>query len=171
MSKLQNASNLAEVVSAVVVALSVGIAVMAYLRDIDTKRSEFTFQTANQYQADHITKARTHLFSVVVREQRRFFPIKLSADDLNLYMAKKPEAEIMGDVELVNALITAAGFFNGASDCVDAGLCDEGLMSGLLGEEAAGIYCVFSGVLDRVAEVSNVADISYGLRRLKVGDC
>lgn len=171
MSKLQNASNLAEVVSAVVVAVSVGIAVMAYLRDIDTKRSEFTFQTANQYQAEHITAARTHLFEVVVREQSRFAPIKLSASDLNTYMAKKPEAEILGDERLMNALITVAGFFNGASDCVDAGLCDQVLMRDLLGVEAAGIHCVFSGVLGRVAELSNAEDIAYGLERLRAGSC
>lgn len=171
MSKLQNASNIAEVVSAIVVAVTVVIAVLAYLREIETQRAEFTFQTANHYQSEHVDRARNDLFSVIVAEQARFYPVQLSAADLGLYLAKRPQGDLMGDTRLVGALITIAGFFNSASDCVASDLCDGELMRRLLGAEATALHCVFGRVLGRLAEVSNVSDIAYGLRALRTGDC
>ena len=77
----------------------------------------------------------------------------------------------MADARLTNALITIAGFFNSANDCIEAGLCDRALMQGLLGDEATALDCVFGRVLVRVADVSNVSDIGFGLRALKTGSC
>ena len=161
----------AEVISALVVSVSVVIAVMAYLNETDKQRRQFTMELALQYFAGDLQDAKDQLFYKIQEVQTRAAPAVLGASDLRVFIAKSSDPSQREEQDLSSALLAVSSFFNSAQRCVDAGLCDEALMRRLIGEDATSIQCIFSGYLDQMAALSNVKGLSSGLRFFQEGQC
>lgn len=172
MSNLARSGHVAEIVSAFVVAVSVAIGLLAYLNDINTKRLEFTFQKASEYDSPQLASARHKLFLAIQNAQLSVAPARLSAPDLNTYLEKSyPEAAEVRRRETVEAALQVAGFFNSASSCVRADLCDLDLMKDILGAEAQQFQCVFSGIVELAGREANVQGLMAGVEILASGEC
>jgi hypothetical protein len=172
VSKLERSTQVAQIVSAFVVSVSVAIGLLAYLNDINTQRLEFTFQKASEYESSQLVVARNELFLAIQNAQLSVAPARLAALDLNTYLEKSySETAEVGRRETVEAALQVAGFFNSASNCVRADLCDLGLMKEFLGAEARQFQCVFSGIVELAGREANVQGLMAGVEIIASGEC
>lgn len=171
VTRLEKLAAVAEVISALVVSISVVIAVMAYLNETDKQRRQFTMELAMQYFAGDLQNAKDQLFYEIQEVQSRAAPAVLGASDLRVFINKSRDSNTSGARELSSALLAISSFFNSAERCVKAGLCDADLMRGLIGEDATSIQCIFSGYLGQMARTSNVEGLSSGLQYFQEGQC
>lgn len=168
---IERASYIAEVCSALIVAMTAVLALVAYLGDFETKKAEFTFQVASQYQQAELVRTRSELFELVANAQATVAPARLGSLDLNTFLVKK----IRADQSLLNTVmpnvLAITGFYNAAADCTASGLCDGELLHSLMGKEASEFSCVFMGVVTEIERATNVKNLSRGLEEISNGGC
>ncbi|WP_434055041.1 MAG: hypothetical protein RDA78_09305 [Roseibium sp.] len=171
MTKLHNAAAAAEIVSAVVISMSVSLAVIAYLNETTKQQRQFTMELALNYFSEGLHEPKKNLYRAIRSYQEEVKPAKLGSTDLATYIGKAKVPDSISEQELDSALLTVASFFNSAHRCVKSELCDENLMRELISEDATAIHCVFSQYFLDLIEEANVPQLASGLKFFKEEDC
>lgn len=171
MSRLERAADAAQILSAVVVVVSVTIAVLAYLNEAEKQRREYTMELALQFFAGDLQEHKNHLFDTIRSIQDEVKPARLGGADIGTYLVKSDRFSSLADRDLNAALLGIASYFNAAQRCVQTGICDEMLMRQLVSEDATAIACAFRDYLGLLSDASNVESLTRGINYFDDGTC
>ena len=88
MSRLERAADAAQILSAIVVVVSVTIAVLAYLNEAEKQRREYTMELALQFFSGDLQEHKNHLFDTIRSIQDEVKPARLWGADIGTYLVK-----------------------------------------------------------------------------------
>ena len=161
---LDRSAKSAEIVSAVTVVVGLGLGILGYVNEREARRERFTFDYAEQLYEPTLHAVRARLLTRV-RAREDALPPGTTAPSLAAYFERKVQANSVDAAELRADLLTLLDHYNGASGCIDAGLCDRDLLRMLYLDEAESVHSIFGLAMAKIGRRGQSEELMEGVLR------
>lgn len=137
-ARVERAANVAEIVSAFAVVIGIGLALFGYRIESQNRREEYTVNYAQSYFEGDLHAARSMIREVIS------LPSQVDPNVSDATLATIISGRVAQDRAgpLAQSVTLIGDYFNGAENCVRAGVCEDSLMRALHNDEAQILLCL-----------------------------
>lgn len=158
---LERCAKIAEIFAAIAVATGLLVAYFSYQAEKTARLERFTFEYAREYHAPSMHQSR-----IAIRQKLREVEPDLprySFSDAGLGQILLTDLSDNPDAEIEFHLIAVADYFNGAKNCVLAGLCDADVLRRLHSAEATSLKCLIGPSLTSFGSQAGASALLDGI--------